>query len=118
MFEGVKKFYRNHKVEILIVGGGAVAAAGIVLGKKIFDNDYLLIKNNVLDEVGHAPYLQDRDEAHKYLESIGGEFIRDSCYATKEVATRFMEEKGQTYQLTILSPEESAIWISPFAKPE
>jgi hypothetical protein len=114
MFERAKAFYQKHRVQILVIGGGAViATAGILLGKKAFENKRPSPKKIFLNDVEYNQLLQwEKDESTcKYLESIGGEIIDGTCHATKEVATRFMEEQGQGYQLDILSPKESVIWI-------
>jgi hypothetical protein len=119
MFEGVKAFYQKHKVPILVIGGGAVAAVtGVVLSKKIsgYKSRYIRITDELNKSELYAKYIEQENESLKYLESIGGEIIDGCCYASKEVANRFMEEKGKTYQLSILSPEESAIWISPYTR--
>jgi hypothetical protein len=51
------------------------------------------------------------DEARKYLEGIGAKIVGNVCYATKDVATRFLGDMGTDYQLVLLSPTESAVFI-------
>ena len=112
MLDKAKKFYKKHKVLVLSVGGSVViATAGVLLGKKISGNRSLLTEKALAEGAQTAEYLAQREETRKFLESIGGEIVGNVCYASKEVATRFMEEMGDTYQLSIFGPEESAIWI-------
>lgn len=107
MFKKVKKFYEEHKTIVSYVGGGIVIlTAGVLLNKKIKSNTSLeeIVKN--------SPTYERKDRA--ILESYGAIFKdgMDVPFATKEVATKFMEERGGTYQLDILDDVTSVIWIS------
>lgn len=106
MFEKVKKFYKKHKVVILTIGGGIViVTAGILLGKKI--------KSKTLPKI--IENLEYDDSANRaLLESYGAVFKdgMDVPFATKEIAIKFLEDRGDTYQIDILDDLTSVIWIS------
>ena len=106
MFEKVKKFYKKHEVVILTIGGGVViVTAGVLLGTKIKSN-------NLSKVIKNLSYDDSADRA--LLESYGAVFKdgMDVPFATKEIATKFMEERGGTYQIDILDDLTSVIWIS------
>jgi hypothetical protein len=111
MFEKTKEFCKKHKKVIIItVGGAIVITAGILLGKR----NKLLSK---LLDIGQEA-LKPNETERALLEGFGAVY-KDGYhvpFATKEVATRFMEEMGNTYQLDILdigkSCESAVIWIS------
>jgi len=106
MFEKVKKFYKKHKVVILTIGGGIViVTAGVLLGKKI--------KSKTLPKI--IENLEYDDSANRaLLESYGAVFKdgMDVPFATKEISTKFLEDRGDTYQIDILDDLTSVIWIS------
>ena len=105
MFEKLKKFYNEHEVVVLTIGGVIIVTAGVLLGKKIKSNTLpKIIKNLGCDD--------SADRA--LLESYGAVFKdgMDVPFATKEIATKFMEERGGTYQIDILDDVTSVIWIS------
>ena len=104
MFEKVKKFYKKHEVVVLTIGGGIViVTAGVLLGKKIKSNTLPTVIKTFDDSADRA-----------LLESYGAVFKdgMDVPFATKEIATKFMEERGGTYQIDILDDLTSVIWIS------
>lgn len=106
MFEKLKKFYKKHEVVILTIGGGIViVTAGVLLGKKIKSNNLpkIIEKNLEYDSADRA-----------ILESYGAIFKdgMDVPFATKEIATKFLEDRGDTYQIDILDDLTSVIWIS------
>jgi len=106
MFEKVKKFYKKHEVVILTIGGGIViVTAGVLLGKKI--------KSKTLPKI--IENLEYDDSANcALLESYGAVFKdgMDVPFATKEIAIKFLEDRGDTYQIDILDDLTSVIWIS------
>lgn len=106
MFKKVKKFYEEHKIIVLSVGGSIVIlTAGVLLGKKI--------KSNTLPKmIKNLGYDDSADRA--ILESYGAIFKdgMDVPFATKEIATKFLEDRGDTYQIDILDDLTSVIWIS------
>lgn len=105
MFEKVKKFYKKHEVVILTIGGGIViVTAGVLLGKKI--------KSKTLPKI--IENLEYDDSANRaLLESYGAVFKdgMDVPFAIKEIATKFLEDRGDTYQIDILDDLTSVIWI-------
>ena len=106
MFEKVKKFYKKHEVVILTIGGAIViVTVGVLLGKKIKSNNL----SEITKDLG---YDDSADRA--LLKSYGAVFEdgMDVPFATKEIATKFMEERGGTYQIDILDDLTSVIWIS------
>ena len=106
MFEKVKKFYKEHKIVVLSVGGAIViVTVGILLNKKL--------KSNTLEKIMKNS-LTDDSKDRAILESYGAIFKdgMDVPFATKEIATKFMEERGGTYQIDILDDLTSVIWIS------
>ncbi|MCK9326314.1 MAG: hypothetical protein M0P69_12550 [Bacteroidales bacterium] len=106
MFEKSKKFYEEHKIIVLSVGGSIViVTAGVLLGKKI--------KSNTLPKIiKNLGYDDSADRA--LLESYGAIFKdgMDVPFATKEIATKFLEARGDTYQIDIMDDLTSVIWIS------
>lgn len=106
MFKKVKKFYEEHKIIVLSVGGAIVIlTVGVLLNKKL--------KSNTLEKIMKNS-LTDDSKDRAILESYGAIF-KDGMeipFATKEIATKFMEERGGTYQIDILDDLTSVIWIS------
>lgn len=106
MFKKVKKFYEEHKIIVLSVGGSIVILTmGVLLNKKL--------KSNTLEKI-IINSLMDDSKDRAILESYGAVFKdgMDVPFATKEIATKFMEERGGTYQIDILDDLTSVIWIS------
>jgi putative intracellular protease/amidase len=106
MFKKVKKFYEEHKIIVLSVGGSIVILTmGVLLNKKL--------KSNTLEKIMKKSLMDDsKDRA--ILESYGAIF-KDGMevpFATKEIATKFLEDRGDTYQIDILDDLTSVIWIS------
>jgi hypothetical protein len=107
MFEKLKQFYKKHEVVILTIGGGIViVTAGVLLGKKKIKSKTL---PKIIENLG---YDDSKDRA--ILESYGAVFKDgiDVPFATKEIATKFLEDRGDTYQIDILDDLTSVIWIS------
>jgi len=106
MFKKVKKFYEEHKIIVLSVGGSIVILTmGVLLNKKL--------KSNALEKIMKNSLMDDsKDRA--ILESYGAIFKDgiDVPFATKEIATKFLEDRGDTYQIDILDDLTSVIWIS------
>ena len=106
MFKKVKKFYEEHKIIVLSVGGSIVILTmGVLLNKKLKSNTLeKIMKNSLMDD--------SKDRA--ILESYGAIF-KDGMevpFATKEIATKFLEDRGDTYQIDIMDDLTSVIWIS------
>jgi putative intracellular protease/amidase len=106
MFKKVKKFYEEHKIIVLSVGGSIVILTmGVLLNKKLKSNTLeKMMKNSLTDD--------SKDRA--ILESYGAIF-KDGMevpFATKEIATKFLEDRGDTYQIDIMDDLTSVIWIS------
>ena len=106
MFKKVKKFYEEHKIIVLSVGGSIVIlTTGVLLNKKL--------KSNTLEKI-MKNYLTDDSKDRAILESYGAIF-KDGMevpFTTKEIATKFLEDRGDTYQIDILDDLTSVIWIS------
>lgn len=106
MFKKVKKFYEEHKIIVLSVGGSIVILTmGVLLNKKL--------KSNTLEKIMKNS-LTDDSKDRAILESYGAIF-KDGMevpFATKEIATKFLEDRGDTYQIDILDDLTSVIWIS------
>lgn len=106
MFKKVKKFYDEHKIIVLSVGGSIVVLTmGVLLNKKLKSNTLeKIMKNSLMDD--------SKDRA--ILESYGAVFKdgMDVPFVTKEIATKFLEDRGDTYQIDILDDLTSVIWIS------
>jgi len=101
MFEKTKDYYKEHKSVILTVGGVCVAGASL-----------LLLKNKMGDVMN--TYTEGKLKRLQELESIEKVF-KDGCkipFVTKEVASKFMESRGETYQVDILDDLTSVIWIT------
>ena len=107
MFEKMKQFYKKHEVVILTIGGGIViVTAGVLLGKKI--------KSNNLPKIIEKNLEYDDSANRALLESYGAVFKNGRAFpfATKEIAIKFLEDRGDTYQIDILDDSTSIIWIS------
>lgn len=106
MFKKVKKFYEEHKIIVLSVGGSIVIlTTAVLLNKKL--------KSNTLEKI-MKNYLMDDSKDRAILESYGA-FFKDGMevpFATKEIATKFLEDRGDTYQIDIMDDLTSVIWIS------
>lgn len=106
MFKKVKKFYEEHKIIVLSVGGSIVIlTTGVLLNKKL--------KSNTLEKIMKNS-LTDDSKDRAILESYGAIF-KDGMevpFATKEIATKFLEDRGDTYQIDIMDDLTSVIWIS------
>ena len=106
MFKKVKKFYEEHKFIVLSVGGSIVILTmGVLLNKKL--------KSNTLEKIMKNS-LTDNSKDRAILESYGAIFKDgiDVPFATKEIAIKFLEDRGDTYQIDILDDLTSVIWIS------
>lgn len=106
MFKKVKKFYEEHKIIVLSVGGSIVVLTmGVLLNKKL--------KSNTLEKIMKNS-LTDNSKDRAILESYGAIFKDgiDVPFATKEIAIKFLEDRGDTYQIDILDDLTSVIWIS------
>ena len=111
MFKKVKKFYEEHKIIVLSVGGSIVIlTTGVLLNKKLLNKK---LESNTLEEIMKNS-LMDNSKDRAILESYGAIFKDGSPapFATKEIATKFMEERGETYKIDILDDLTSVIWIS------
>ena len=102
MFEKTKKFYEENKKQIVVIGS-TILVVGVVIGK---------LMKKPINLKGVVSYDDSADRA--ILEGFGAIF-KDGFgvpFATKEVATKFLEERGDTYQVDILDDLTSVIWIS------
>ena len=102
MFEKTKKFYEENKKQIVVIGS-TILVVGVVIGK---------LMKKPINLKGVVSYDDSADRA--ILEEFGAIF-KDGFgvpFATKEVATKFLEERGNTYQVDILDDLTSVIWIS------
>lgn len=109
MFEKAKKFYRKHKKVIIItIGGVAVMAICVLLGKKL----KLSSKSQIASTF--TALTNDDNSERALLESYGAVFKEGYGvpFATKEVVDKFIKERGQTYQIDILDDLTSVVWIS------
>ena len=101
----VKVFYQKHKKKILLAGGAVtVVVLGALLSKKRDDEP-----SGTADWPTH-PSDDDRMLAEKY-----DGWFENGCtlpFVSKENATKFMEESGDTYQITDMDDLSSTIWIS------
>lgn len=110
MFEKTKEFYEEHKKEI-IVAGGVILTVGtcVILGKAMKPKGSAVI--TILDDLP----LYDNSAERAILEGFGAVYQEGNPvpFATKEVAMKFLEERGKTYQLDILDGlNGGVIWIS------
>lgn len=113
MNKKVKDFWNKHKNTILaVVGCGTVLAAGVAITvfikKKNQMNNTLMLKDDI-DIIPQYDYNADR----KVLESFGATYKEgyDIPFGTKEVAEKFLNERGSTYQLDILDDNTSVVYI-------
>ena len=105
MFEKAKKFYEDNKKQIFVIGGTILAiGVGVVIDKSM--------KRHI--DLGEVVSYDDDSADRAILERFGAIFKDEysSPFATKEVATKFLEERGTTYQVDILDDLTSVIWIS------
>jgi putative intracellular protease/amidase len=118
MFEKAKEFYQKHKKVIIITAGSvAVVATGIIVGKTFKDLSKIFRDGKAAEALLNTKYDDTAERA--LLESFGAVYKNGYStvpFATKEVATKFMEEMGNTYQIDIFDIgkpyETAAIWIS------
>lgn len=107
MSNKMKEFFEKHKKSVLVIGGTllAIGTTAVIINK-------VSTNGNDSNSEEYKPY--DDAEERAYLESIGAVYKDgyDVAFASKEVAEKFLEEKGQTYQLDILDDETSVVWIS------
>lgn len=105
MNKKVKDFWNEHKKTILIVGSGVIAVGSmVILGKTL--------KGNKTNPIEFIPYDDSADR--KILEGFGGVYKEgfDVPFATREVVEKFLNERGNTYQIDILDGDTSVVWIS------
>ncbi len=101
MFEKTKKFYEENKKQIVVIGSTIlVVGVGVVIGKS-------MKKPINLKEI-----VSYDDSADRAIFKDGFEVLPELPFVTKEVATKFLEERGTTYQVDILDELTSVIWIS------
>jgi hypothetical protein len=107
MFEKAKDFCKKHKKAIIIIAGGVVTVTvGALFGKKLLD---------AFNRDGSAlESVLDNSADRALLEGFGAVFEEgyDVPFATKEVAIKFMEEMGDNYQIDILGPDTSVVWVT------
>lgn len=109
MKEKLKKFYEENKGKILVVGGIIAGGALILLTTK---GDKTEDVGNNLSTIENSYSLWDYNRRKK-LEEYGAEF-KDGYeipFATKEVATKFLEGEGDTYQINIIDDGIAEIYI-------
>ena len=109
MNKKVKDFWNKNKNKILaVVGAGTVFAAGVAIAacikKKSQINDTPMFKIDVVPQ---------EDADRKVLESYGVTYKEgyDIPFGTREVAEKFLDERGSTYQLDILDDNTSVVYI-------
>ena len=101
MNKKVKDFWNKNKNMILaVVGGGTVFAAGVAIAACITKKSQM--NNSMLAEMEIVPY-EVSDEHRKVLESYGATYKEgyDIPFATREVVEKFLDERGNTYQIDI-----------------
>lgn len=99
MFEKTKKFYEENKKQIVVIGS-TILVVGVVIGK---------LMKKPINLKGVVSY---DDSADRAIFKDGFEVLPELPFVTKEVATKFLEERGTTYQVDILDDLTSVIWIS------
>lgn len=108
MLGNVKEFWRKHKVAIITVGGTIiVGTVAYIIGTKITNSTTVLSTITV-------PKPSKFDADNRLLSDLGAVFKDgfDVPFATKEIAIKFLEDRGNTYQIDILDDLTSVIWIS------
>lgn len=109
MFEKTKDFCKKHKKEIIVAGGVIITVgACIIIGKSMKKPSKL---PQCLDDLMTG---YDDSAERAILEGFGAVYKEGYGvpFATKEVALKFLEERGNTYQIDILDDLTSVIWIS------
>ena len=99
MNKKVKDFWNKNKNMILaIVGGGTVIAAGVAIAACIKKKSQM--NNTLLWKLENVP--QD-DADRTVLESLAATYKEgyDIPFATREVVEKFLDERGNTYQIDI-----------------
>lgn len=99
MNKKVKDFWNKNKNKILaVVGGGTVFAAGVVIAACIKKKSQM---NNI--PVYRLEIDPQTDANRKVLESYGATYKEgyDIPFATREVVEKFLDERGNTYQIDI-----------------
>lgn len=108
--EKAKKFWNEHSEIILGVGSWVVFGVGAVLiGKNL--SKKLKTTEALSCDLFNTDWM---DESAQYLKDIGAEF-NGNCNlpsVTREVAEKFLKERGKTYQLDIIDDNTACIWIS------
>ena len=112
MNKKVKDFWNKNKNMILaVVGGGTVFAAGVAIAACITKKSQM--NNSMLADIEIVPF-EVSDEHRKVLESFGATYKEgyDVPFGTREVVEKFLDERGDTYQLDILDDDTSVVYIS------
>lgn len=112
--EKAKNFYEKHKTAIIAVGG-AIVSVGVIA----------LVASSTKEQDGEKAdtqpgnWLIKPDESMLQLaEEYNGEFVDGSSIpaVSKEEATRFLEERGNQYQIDVFDEgkeyESSCVWIT------
>lgn len=110
MNKKVKDFWNKNKNKILaVVGAGTVFAAGVAITACIKKKSQM---NNT--PVFKIDIIPQTDTNRKVLESFGATYKEgyDVPFATREVVEKFLNERGDTYQLDILDDLTSVVYIS------
>ena len=108
MFKKAKKFCEEHKKEVIVGGVILTMGACIIIGKSMKKSSNL---PQCLDDL-ISNYDDSAERA--ILEGFGAVYKEGSevPFATKEVALKFLEERGKTYKIDILDDITSVIWIN------
>lgn len=106
MKQKVKKLWNENRKKILLISTG-ILTIGVftAVGKKSNDRRSIPVKI--------IPYHDSNER--KILEEFGAIYKEGSGipFATREIAEKFLKERGNTYQLDILSGDGTGvIWIS------
>lgn len=106
MNQKVKDFWNRNKKKILISGGGIVGVGTFIILGKMLSRKCSTYQTTTTIPVG--------SENRKILEEFGAIYKEgyDVPFATKEVVEKFLNERGNTYQIDILDADTSAVWIS------
>lgn len=109
--ETVKTFWKKNKRSIITIGGIGAATVGtllIFICKTIEKDDDLTIADIP------TPPIKDNDPYRNILEGFGAVYEEGSYVplATREVVEKFLDERGDTYQIDILDDDTSVVWIS------
>ena len=99
MNKKVKDFWdKNKKIILAVVGGGTVFAAGVAIAACITKKSQM---NNI--PTYKIEIDPQTDANRKILESYGATYKEgyDIPFATREVVEKFLDERGNTYQIDI-----------------